>query len=846
MVPDCHLPPITPISIQERDANKLLKRLNPGKAADPDAVSPSTLRYCADQLSPVFTDLFKTSLAECVVPACFKTCTIIPVPNKQWITSLIEYRPVALTSVVIKTFERLVLTHLEAITTHLLDPLQFAYRAIRSSGPDMTVLNRSVLEECSLPLSRPLVEKLNIKTNVGIDIIDTWIDPSTTRPQRLHFSIGIVVQPGLFPLTRDSKSAERRNMSAVQLLRVSVHERISAAAEDFLLQLEKEEETSPVPELRAMLTERLTAAAEEITAVFEETVEEYEDRLERSEREICRQRRLLDAVMKPETRLHRADFLQPVLSKEEVPPEQQQWSPLADQEDPEPPHIKEEQEEPWSNQEGVQLQHLEEADIKFTLTPFAVKSEEDEEKPQSSQLHQSQNEENRADCGKPEPARSSGPDGYLQPGPEDKTEDSSETEDSEDDWLETREPEGYLQPGPEDKTEDSSGTEDSEDDGMETRELQSGLNIKNDKQPLSDTRCKTDNKPFSCSECGYRFKLKSQLTQHMTIHTGEKPFSCTECGKTFRLKFTLKRHMPIHTGEKPFSCAECGKRFIEKSQLTLHMPIHTEEKSFSCSECDKSFRRKEVLAVHLTIHTGEKPFSCSECGYRSRLKHQLTAHMKTHTLEKPLSCSKCGYRCYHENSLKLHMMSHTREKPYSCSECGKTFRYNQQLNEHMMIHTGDKPFSCSECGKRFTRTTVLKTHMRVHTGENPFCCSQCDKAFKQKSELNSHMAAHTGEKPFGCNECAERFRRKNQLNVHMRIHTGEKPFSCTQCAERFRLKNQLNVHIGIHTGEKPFSCSECAKTFSLQSSLKSHMRIHTGQKPLVALSVVNDLAESPI
>ena len=95
-------------------------------------------------------------------------------------------------------------------------------------------------------------------------------------------------------------------MCAVQLLRVSVHERISAAAEDFLLQLEKGEETAQVPALRALLTERLTAAAKEIAAVFEETVAEYEDRLERSEREICRQRRLLDAVMKPEIRLHRA------------------------------------------------------------------------------------------------------------------------------------------------------------------------------------------------------------------------------------------------------------------------------------------------------------------------------------------------------------------------------------------------------------------------------------------------------------------------------------------------------------------------------------------------------------
>ncbi|XP_060931951.1 replication initiator 1-like [Limanda limanda] len=291
-------------------------------------------------------------------------------------------------------------------------------------------------------------------------------------------------------------------MCAMKLLRGLVHERISAAAEDFLLQVEKGEETAQVPVLRALLTERVTAAAKDIAAVLEETLADYEDRRERSEREICHQRRLLDAVMKPEIRLRRADFLQPVVSKEEVPPEQQQWSPLADQEDPEPPHIKEEQEETWTNQEGEQFQQLEEADNKFKLTPFAVKSEEDGEKPQSSQLHQSQNEENRANGGRPEPARSSGPDGFLQPGPEDKTEDSSETEDSEDGWMETREP-------------------------------QSGLNIRNNKQPFSDMGWETDKKPYSCSECGKRFGLKKTLTAHMTIHTGEKPFSCSECGTRF-------------------------------------------------------------------------------------------------------------------------------------------------------------------------------------------------------------------------------------------------------------------------------------------------------------------------
>ncbi|XP_038592425.1 uncharacterized protein LOC119916466 isoform X1 [Micropterus salmoides] len=87
------------------------------------------------------------------------------------------------------------------------------------------------------------------------------------------------------------------------------------------------------------------------------------------------------------------DVQQLLVIKEEVPSE---CSPSLDQEDPELLHIKEEQEELWTSQEGEQLNGLEEADItRFPFTAVTVKSEDEEEKPQSPQLHQSQTEDNR-------------------------------------------------------------------------------------------------------------------------------------------------------------------------------------------------------------------------------------------------------------------------------------------------------------------------------------------------------------------------------------------------------------------------------------------------------------------
>uniref|UniRef100_A0A3Q3ERS7 C2H2-type domain-containing protein n=1 Tax=Labrus bergylta TaxID=56723 RepID=A0A3Q3ERS7_9LABR len=471
------------------------------------------------------------------------------------------------------------------------------------------------------------------------------------------------------------------------------------------------------------------------------------------EEELHRQTQVLDVILTPEIKLHRAVFpadVQQLSVGEEDPHEQQEGSSSLDQEDSETVHIKEEQEELWSSQE-----ELEEADIKFLFTPVSVKSEDDEEKPQSSQLHHRHTEEMETgadgeDCGGAEPERDSDPERRLYPEIEVRIEDSSEPETEDgDDWKETR--------------EHQSG-------------LKSVLNIK-------DKRMKTERKSNSCHQCGKTFERKGNLADHMRIHSGEKPFSCSLCSKRFARKANLTKHMRIHSGEKPFSCSECGKGFNDKTNMTRHMIIHTGEKLFKCSVCDQRFSWCTQLKRHKCVgcsasephenqtelnreaETGADGEEEQEGARNSDLEIEVkTEDLSEHETDDNDDLKET--REHQSGSNSLESIKDKRSKTHRCSECGKTFKNIGHLNEHMRTHTGEKPFSCSECSKRFSHKADMTRHRKIHTGEKPFSCSECGKTFHQKSHLTLHMAHHRGEKPFSCAVCDKRFIWTFQLKKH--------------------------------------------------------------------------------
>ncbi|XP_054467310.1 zinc finger protein 699-like [Anoplopoma fimbria] len=390
--------------------------------------------------------------------------------------------------------------------------------------------------------------------------------------------------------------------------------------------------------LREFVNERLSAAAEEIFGVFEKAIVEYE-------KEIDRQRRLLDVVWKPDIKLHRIEFPnQHVCKEEEVLSDQQlciqERNSSLDQEDPEPPQVKEEQEELCISQEGEQLELKQETET-FVLTPSYEESDHSEDQTMNSIPDYSRSAAEKESLviipvGSVVPEVNS--DHQLLP-------------------HNSHEAESQVQKGG--KHGDSETTRNTEQN-PKSQHQQSRKHVNN---VHNSTHCNTHmgKKTFQCDMCNKAFKFKSRLQRHLLVHIGErhhsyiKTLKCDTCGRAFIYRSSLLVHMRTHSGEKPYSCNICSKRFSQKYSLNSHIRIHSGEKPYSCKICGKTFGQTSALNTHITIHTGEKPFSCKLCGKDFRLNGDLTVHMRIHTGEKPFTCTLCGKSFRLSGDLAVHM-----------------------------------------------------------------------------------------------------------------------------------------------------------------------------------------------
>ena len=93
-----------PIIISTPGVTKLLKHLKPHKASGPTRL----LIMVAEEIAPMLTTIFQTSLDTATVPSYWREALITPLYKKGPRNIPANYRPISLTSVVSKMLEHII------------------------------------------------------------------------------------------------------------------------------------------------------------------------------------------------------------------------------------------------------------------------------------------------------------------------------------------------------------------------------------------------------------------------------------------------------------------------------------------------------------------------------------------------------------------------------------------------------------------------------------------------------------------------------------------------------------------------------------------------------------------
>lgn len=116
------------------DVAKELNNINPSSAMGPDSVHPALLKHCSSNFAYPLFKIFSLLIETGEIPDVWKQSLIVPIFKKGKRSDPLSYRPVSLTSVSCKTFERIIVDALlEYVENNrILNDNQFGFRVGRS------------------------------------------------------------------------------------------------------------------------------------------------------------------------------------------------------------------------------------------------------------------------------------------------------------------------------------------------------------------------------------------------------------------------------------------------------------------------------------------------------------------------------------------------------------------------------------------------------------------------------------------------------------------------------------------------------------------------------------------
>ena len=125
------------VDFGEGNIKKLLSQVNVNKAMGPDRIHGLMLKSCCNSLAQPLSILFRISYFNGKLPKDWKSANIVPVHKKGSKADVENYRPISLTSIVVKTLERIIRDELMLRCSDKIDQRQHGFLLGKSCGTQL-------------------------------------------------------------------------------------------------------------------------------------------------------------------------------------------------------------------------------------------------------------------------------------------------------------------------------------------------------------------------------------------------------------------------------------------------------------------------------------------------------------------------------------------------------------------------------------------------------------------------------------------------------------------------------------------------------------------------------------
>ena len=121
---------LTTFAFRSREVKRLLLELDPYGGTDPTGMFPLFFKESADVLAPRLSIVFRSLIRSGSFPSCWREANVTPVPKGPSSSTVDKYRPISITPVLSKVFERLVSVRIGRYmeSSGVFPATQFAYR----------------------------------------------------------------------------------------------------------------------------------------------------------------------------------------------------------------------------------------------------------------------------------------------------------------------------------------------------------------------------------------------------------------------------------------------------------------------------------------------------------------------------------------------------------------------------------------------------------------------------------------------------------------------------------------------------------------------------------------------